>query len=114
MNKKQKELIAQCKPYPLGTPFDCLYIIPSGKLYNGFWGKNGYNKIYLVCQVQIKDKDDEYYLIGDKYEIDVVSLPNIEFDIPKELNCVRCFVGSGKRFVINTILSSLDVEIMNY
>ena len=109
MNKYQKELIARCETYPLGTPFDCLYIIPSGKLYNGFWGKNGYNKIYLVCQVHIEGQGDKYYLIGNEYEIDVVELPNTRFDIPEKLNCIRCF--ADKHFVINEILSALTVEV---
>ena len=116
MNKYQKELIAKCKPYPLGTPFHNLYIIPSGKKYNGFWGKNGFNKIYLVCSVhKPDDDDDEYYLIGQDYDVDVLQFDAIlmSCDVPSETNCVRLFcVDRNKRFVINEVLSSIIVEVI--
>lgn len=118
MNKYQKELIEKCEQYEVGTPFDNLYIIPSGVLYNGFWGKNGYNKIYLVCSV-CKDNDEKFYLVGKKCQIDVLqfgdyfkpALATFNCDIPNKLNCVRLFCY-GKRFVIKDILSSLTIEVI--
>ena len=114
MNKYQKELIDKCEPYPVGTPFDVLYIIPSGVSYNGFWGKNGYNKIYLVCR---DTKNDKWYIVGDEYECDVLSfnnhsnykdVPALRADIPNKLNCL-CVVGK-RRLVFNVILSNMTLE----
>lgn len=116
MNKYQKELIEKCEQYEVGTPFDELYIIPSGVLYNGFWGKNGYNRIYLVCGVK-----DKVYLVGKEYQIDVLQFGDflkptsaLNCDIPNKLNCVR-FVHHGRsRFVIKDVLSSsVTIEVEN-
>lgn len=118
MNKYQKELIEKCEPYEVGTPFDNLYIIPSGKLYNGFWGKNGYNKIYLVCGVH-EDNEDKFYLVGKKHQVDVLdfgdylkqhTLTVLSCDIPNKLNCVRLFHLGRKKFVIRDVLSTVTIE----
>lgn len=119
MNKYQKELIEKCEPYEVGTPFDNLYIIPSGVSYNGFWGKNGYNKIYLVCGVH-KDNDDKFYLVGEEYQVDVLQFGDflkptlaLSCDIPNKLNCVRFFcLGRSKHFVIKDVLSSVTIEVI--
>lgn len=119
MNKYQKELIEKSKPYIPEMPFDYLYIIPSGKLYNGFWGKNGHNSIYIVCGVH-KEHEDEYYLIGKDYQVDVLDFMDfskqtmaISCDIPNKINCVRFFcLGNKEKFVVKDILSSIKVEII--
>lgn len=120
MNKYQKELIEKCEQYEVGTPFDNLYIIPSGVLYNGFWGKNGYNKIYLVCSVR-KDNYEKFYLVGKEYQIDVLqfgdflkNIPALNCDIPNKLNCVRFFcIDRTKHFVIKDVVSSVVIEVEN-
>lgn len=116
MNKYQKELIEKCEQYEAGTPFDELYIIPSGVLYNGFWGKNGYNRIYLVCGVK-----DKVYLVGKEYQIDVLDFGDflkpilaLNCDIPNKLNCVRFFCNSrSQHFVIKDVASSVVIEVEN-
>lgn len=119
MNKYQKELIAKCEPYVEGTPFDYLYVIPAGKLYNGFWGKNGYNKIYLVCKdIDSKTKEEKCYLIGDACQVDVVHLGEYhevdrsvyKFDVIPKLNCTRIYTfASNKKLVVKCILSCIEV-----
>lgn len=94
------------------------YIIPSGVSYNGFWGKNGYNKIYLVCGVH-KDNDEKFYLVGEEYQVDVLQFGEIDkpmtmlsCDIPNKLNCVRFFcLYRSKHFVIKDVLSSVILRI---
>lgn len=117
MNKYQKELIEKCEQYELGTPFDNLYIIPSGVSYNGFWGKNGYNKIYLVCGVY-EDNDEKFYLVGKEYQVDILHFGDLSnplalnCDIPNKLNCVRFFCYGRKHFVINDVVSSVKIEVI--
>ena len=47
MTKKQKELIAEAIHYD-GSPIDGIYILSEHKLYNGAWGKNGYNSMIIL------------------------------------------------------------------
>lgn len=47
MTKKQKEFIAKAKP-KTSEMFKGLYIADSGKAYDGFWGKNGYNSMVII------------------------------------------------------------------
>ena len=118
MNKYQKELIAKCVEYPEGTPFDYLYIIPSGKMYNGYWGKNGYNDIYLVAE-SISDSLDEskYYFIGKG--VDIVTLGDwrnkfkkeyFKFDIPEKLNCIRLYNVGTTMTIKESDLSCITID----
>lgn len=120
MNKYQKELIEKCEPYPIGMPFQSFYVIPSGVSYNGFWGKNGYNKIYIVCTIYDEKQDKEkFYLVGEKYQVDVLQLGDflkptlaISCDIPNKLNCLHFFnLDRSKKFVIKDVLSSVVIEV---
>lgn len=111
MNKYQKELIDKCEPYIVGTLFDALYIIPSGVLYNGFWGKSkSFNSIYVVCRDCVKEK---FYLIGNEYPIDILDLYGLHLtaDVPTKLNCLRFHTTLHRsRLVIKEILSELTIE----
>lgn len=113
MNKKQQKLLEGCEPYEPGTKFNTLYIIPGGKLYRGFWGKNGYNKIYLVCVT----REGKKYVIGTNSEVDILQLWDLDnashfnIDVPKEYNCVRLFtIHSQSSLVIPDKLSTIIVK----
>ena len=107
MNKALKELIAQCEPYVDGTPFSSAYLIPSGKLYNGFWGKNGFNKFYIVC-----NEGDKHYLVGGCAECDLVEIRPLStayFDIPNQYNALLVR-GNFKFVIFNSTLSIITIE----
>ena len=89
MNKAQKELIKQARQYD-GEPIDGLYIISKDRLYDGFWGKNGYNEIVIIAYSRVTDQ----YYRWNSYPRDVINCnKEIQFsiDIPNKLNCVRIF-----------------------
>lgn len=114
-NKKQLKLIEGAAPYVENTPFDVLHIITCGELYRGFWGKNGYNKIVLVCE---DTKEKKKYILGDKYQCDVLQIwhdiPHMNIDIPKETNTIRLWpIEHKKRMVFEVInLSSLELKFI--
>ena len=106
MNKEQKELIAKCEPYVDGTPFKSFYVIPSGKLYTGFWGKNGFNKIYIICR-----NGDKLYLVGE-YQcdvLDILPLHSLHIDVPHKFNALL-FVGNYEFVIHNSNVSTITIE----
>ena len=104
MTKKQKEFISQAKEYELGKPFIAMNLIPNG-IYNGTWGKNGYNKMIIIVE-----DDSNYYIVNKDYQVDVINLFKAcghvwGVDVPKETSCVRiCFSMQMK---IDEVLSSI-------
>lgn len=111
MNKYQKELINKCEPYIAGTFFNAFYIIPGGVRYNGFWGKSEtFNKIYVVCEDY---KNKKFYLLGDKYQIDIIDLCGLHLnaDVPAKLNCLRFYsILYSHKLVIREIISAPAIE----
>ena len=92
MTSKQKKLIESAKPYQSGIALRSIYIINSGKDYNGTWGKNGYRQIIVLG----RDGNNELYNIkGDQY--DILTIENeydyrLKFDIESENDCLRMWV----------------------
>lgn len=91
MTKKQKELIAEAIHYD-GSPIDGIYILSEHKLYNGAWGKNGYNSMIILAY---SIENEKIYHFDLNYQRDVFScLKKVRFsiDIPHEYDCLRlCF-----------------------
>ena len=89
MKKALKELIENAQEYN-GELLTSLLIIPSGKLYDGFWGKNGYEYVNVIgCKVDGGQRT-HYKITIDK--ADVVNVFAVEIDsidIPHELGCVH-------------------------
>ena len=109
MKDKLKKIIETADEYMPGYDgklvFDTVYLISSGKLYDGFWGKNGYNEFIVLGKI-----NDHYYKI-DLCQYDVVTLEDmyhIIVDIPHDLNCIRLFYEDGLVFE-NTIVSTLKI-----
>ena len=95
MTKKEKELVAKAIPYD-GSPIDGLYIFSTHKLYEGIWGKNGYNSmIILAYAYQSEHEDNKYFHFDLDYQRDVIQcLKDIQFsiDVPNSCDCIRlCF-----------------------
>ena len=113
MTTKQKELIESAKPYEEGIEFSCVYIINSGKNYNGFWGKNDYRQIIVIGESSNKER---YKIEGSQY--DVLEIENkhdypLKFDIPKDKDCIRVFtIPSFKIICSNHLASSLMLEVI--
>lgn len=85
MKKKLKELIENAPSIQNGI-FDCFLIVPNG-IYNGFFGKNGYNNIILLVK---KPKDTVWYKICDKADVftiyDIIKNTTFNLDIPSDYN----------------------------
>ena len=90
MIKKVKELIQQAQPYTEQKAFGCIYLIPSGKAYDGFWGKNGYDNIIILGYCR---KDDKLYNISGDSQVDAIHLFEVgadaNIDIEHDNGCVR-------------------------
>ena len=56
MNDKLKDIIKNSKPWNSGIVFDSLLIIPTVKIYDGFFGVNGYNNMFILGHAK-----DSYY-----------------------------------------------------
>lgn len=110
MKKALKELIENAEPYNGQAVCDFL-IIPSGKKYQGFWGKNGYNKIIILGRSYAENK---VFRIDTAYEHDVIDFYRLkdathgQIDIPQEYNCIR--LHFGKYVKVNNAVSSLLIE----
>ena len=111
MNKKLKELIKKALPYK-DEILNGLLIVNSGKLYNGFWGKNGYNNIIVIGHELRKNNTRQYYFLTENS--DVVDIENIEschIDIDHDLGCVG--VWFCKPIKAWSILSACSLEGVN-
>lgn len=109
MNKRLKGLIERAEVYNQEL-LDDLFIIPSGKVYNGFWGKNGYNKIILIGR---NLKEAKAYRIDTDIQHDIIHFSyikefGIKIDIPTEYNCVRLFCSS-KYLIVDNNASALSI-----
>lgn len=106
MTKTQKQLIAKCEPYVDGTLFSSFYVIPSGKLYKGSWGKNGFNQIYIICK-----NEDKLYLVGGCQcdVLHITPLRNIHIEVPNKSNTIS-FWGRNKFIIKNSNLSTVTIE----
>lgn len=118
MNKKLKNLIdnaIQFVPNEMENKleFDFIYLINTGKLYTGFWNKNGYNNMICIGCVAGKNKsDDVYYRINNsQYDVIQFNVNSVMIDVPHDLNCIRLF---GRKFVVSSsTVSCLMVKAVN-
>ena len=74
MKKALKELIEKAEVKRVGE-FYAFLTIPNG-VYDGFWGKNGYDNILLLGK---SAEDRKWYKIADKIDV-------IQFFYPPSLN----------------------------
>lgn len=106
MKKAVKEFIEKAVPLK-SKAFQELFIIDSEKIYDGFWGKNGYNKIILIGR---PPKGEEYELITDYSDAIVFSQPcsGCTIDIPRSTGIVRLWWD--KPIKIESLLSTVMFE----
>lgn len=120
MNSKEKKLIERAiiledKNEMFNLNYKNIYIINSGKLYDGFWGKNGYKSIIVLAL----DTHDRLINISRNYECDSFEIKTQyeygypRFDIPKDDNCFRIFLLSNKCvFKLKHALSDITFEVV--
>lgn len=100
MTNKQKIFIAAAKP-KRNTIYKCIYLCDSGKQYDGFYGKNGFNSLIIIGQTP----EGEFELISDYSDV-FSCLTNRQFDIDINKNdgMIRIFFDSPVQ--INYVLST--------
>lgn len=90
---------------------DEVFIKRDHVLYNGFWGKNGYNNIEVVFKL-----NNQYYKTP-KYCTDILTLnigdQNIGIDCPHNCSYMRLFNWSDKyHFKIRLGLSNVNIDLI--
>lgn len=106
MKKAIKGFIGKAVPLK-SKVFQELFIIDSEKAYDGFWGRNGYNKIVLIGR---PPNGEEYELITDYSDAIVFSqsCSGCTIDIPNSTGIVRLWWD--KPIEIESLLSSVMFE----
>ena len=89
MKKALKELIEKAEVKRVGE-FYAFLMIPNG-IYDGFWGKNGYDNILLLGQ---SFPDRKWYKIADK--IDAIHFfypPSLNWEIESKYGVPCCWTN---------------------
>lgn len=88
MTEELEKLIqkAECKDH--GT-FNQFLIVPTGEIYDGFWGINGYDKMILLAR--LGNEADWCILTNQSDTFHLIQTSAVNFDIPSNLGCVRVF-----------------------
>lgn len=90
---------------------DEVFIKRDNVLYNGFWGKNGYNSIEVVFKL-----NNQYYKTP-RYCTDVLTIINCERDIgidcPRNCSYMRLFNWNNKyHFKLSLGLSNINIDLI--
>lgn len=114
MTEFEKELFENLQPYEAGTPFHKFYIFSLDKLYNGFFGENGYNSFGII----VEDDNGNRWKVNNS-DIDVINLDfkgnAISMEIPADTNMIKYWTFANKQFVItNTSISSITIKLLDY
>ena len=89
MTKKLKGILEKAKFKDKGE-FSEFLIIPTNEIYDGFWGKNGFNKIIILAR---DHKENEWVELSKCSDV-VCLMKNCgaNFDVPSDLECIRMFL----------------------
>ena len=91
MRKKVKEFVAKAVPR-IHDEFHNLYVINSGRKYDGFFGKNGYNDIILIGK---RNECEEYELITDWSDAVHVFHGGFNMDIASDNGIVHLWTNNS-------------------
>lgn len=115
-NLIEKAVILEDENEMFNLNYKYIYIINSGKLYDGFWGKNDYKSIIVLAL----DINDRLINISRNYQCDTFEIKTQyefgypRFDIPKDENCFRIFLQSKNYvFKLQNALSDISFEVIN-
>ena len=115
MKKIAKEFIESAVPME-NDSFTDMWILDSDKIYDGFWGKNGYNNIIILGMNRDKGETKlEMIADGVNTECDVFQLEPeercmIEFDINRKNGIFHLFTH-GKFVITRPVISSCSVKV---
>lgn len=92
MTKKQKEFIDRASKTREHELYRDLYIADKGTLYNGFFGKNGYNNMVIIGETE----DGRFELITDHSDhfgfFDSKNMSGINIDIANSNGFIRMWM----------------------
>lgn len=91
MKKKVKDFIAQAVPR-YHDEFHNLFVIDSERIYDGFFGKNGYNNIILIGK---RNDCEDYELITDWSDAVHVFYGGFDMDIHSETGIIHLWSNKG-------------------
>lgn len=107
MTTKQKCFILQASRQRTNELYRHLFIADTGTLYNGFFGKNGYNNMVIIGQTE----DGNLELITDHSDaFDLRNCKGVNIDVMKENGFIRLWLDSQLFKVPLMVLSSCIVE----
>lgn len=88
MTEKLKEIIDNAEFKDEGI-FNQFLIIPTGKEYDLFWGKNGFEQMLILAS----DFETEKWCCLTDYSdvFQLLNIGDINFDVPHDLGCLRVF-----------------------
>ena len=109
MKKALKELLAQVTVKRVGD-FSEFMVVPNG-VYDGFWGKNGYDNIILLGR---SCEDRRWYKISEYADVFLAyHLKSFNIDIPHEYGIPRFWFGEPIHIDYSFQISSISGEGKN-
>ena len=111
MRKIEKEFVASAKPLK-SKVFNELWIINSGRAYNGFFGKNGFNNIIVIGRYLGKGHSLDKELITNHSDSVDFTFPQVSFhtDIDNATGIVHLWTD-GKWRLREPVMSSCIFEV---
>lgn len=116
MNKKEKALLAKAVPYDYDDPkpIKAFYVVNTHKLYDGGWGKNGFNNMIIVG-VWEHDHDVTYYTFPGTDQRDLMTAivrepVRFNIDITNEWDSVHFWFDKPIK-MLRDPLSTFYIEI---
>lgn len=91
MTEKLKDIIKNAKAKDKGE-FQEFLIIPTDEIYDGFWGKNGFNEMIVLAGDLRENKWFKISCGSDAFRLQSLMYNGIGFDVPSDLGCIRIFL----------------------
>ena len=116
MKKALKELIDNVPTIRKGDFSEFMFV--SNGVYDGFWGKNGYNNIIVLGKLCF---DNKWYKLANKADkidfytaITGIQIRNFNLDIPSEYGVPRIYFDVPIRIDYSIPTSSLTGHTVNW
>lgn len=88
MTDKLKQIIDKAE-FKYEGIFNEFLIIPTGKEYDLFWGKNGFDQMLILAGNY--EKEQWYCLTNFSDAFHLLNIRDVNFDVPHDLGCLRVF-----------------------
>ena len=108
MKRALKELIATAERRVAGR-YDSFLVVDDHKLYNGVFGKNGFNSMTILGY---DNTTQQHYLISTKMSDVLTTFDKMSWniDIPSDYGCIRIWFDHPVYITLDTAISSIRVE----